>query len=183
MKKTILIGVALVAMTFTTTSAQIVWDVRVGANASQFSEGGNGLKLGLKAGAGVEFAFSELFALKPGVNFSMKGSSVDGKFGIGEKESFNLSYLEVPVLASFRFPVTRGFSLALSVGPYGAYRLNNPDWADGLERFDAGVDGSLDFVFNRRFVIGAGAQYGLLDVSKDHSLKNINYSLTFGLKF
>lgn len=166
-------------------NAQVKWDVRVGVNVSQFSEGDAGLKLGLKAGVNAEFEFSELFALRPGLYFSMKGSSEDTKFASDFPSKANLSYIELPVLASFRFPVKNNFSLALNAGPYFACRVNKePDMLPGVNTFDMGVEAGLDFVFGK-FVFGPGVQYGLTEAAKYGTTKlhNINYSLTFGYKF
>lgn len=181
MKKLIFAILATVAVT--SASAQFAWDARIGANASQFSEGGNMMKLGLKVGAGVEYGISDLFALRSGLYFSMKGASKDKDFAIGKEESINISYLDLPLMASFRFPVTSGFKLALNGGVYGALRLNDPDLVADPATADFGVAAGLDFIFSQRFVMGAEVQYGLADVAKNSSMKNINYSLVFGYRF
>ena len=184
MKKIFAVSI-IMAAAVAVSNAQVNWDVRVGANVSQFSEGDAGLKLGLKAGVAMEYAFSDLFVLRPGLFFSMKGSSDDTKFAAGFPKDFNLSYIELPVLASFRFPVSGNFSLALNAGPYVACRINGkPDALPDSEAIDFGAEAGLDFVFGR-FVFGPQVQYGLNKVAKvaGESYHNINYSLTFGMKF
>ncbi|WP_295935977.1 porin family protein [uncultured Alistipes sp.] len=183
MKKTIILGLFLF-FAFTA-KAQLAWDVRLGANASQFSEGGAGFKLGVKAGVTAEYAFSKLFALRPGLYFSMKGSSDDKDFAVDFPTALNLSYLEVPVLASFRFRITERFGLAVHAGPYVAWRINKkPKLLSEVKSFDMGVNAALDFVFGR-FSFGPDVQYGLTKVAKveGSNLHNINYSLVFGYKF
>ncbi len=181
MKKTLILTAVLLCAAVAA-NAQFRLDVRAGANVSQFSEGDAGLKLGFKAGVTAEYGFSKLFALRPGVYFSMKGSSDTTDFAIDFPSSSNISYIEVPVLASFRFPVTKGFSLAVNAGPYAALRVN--DSVPGAERFDMGVDAGVDFVFGH-FVFGPNAQYGLTKVASAGGVNyhNICYSLTFGYKF
>lgn len=163
-------------------NAQLRWDVRLGANVSQFSEGNAGLKLGVKAGVTAEYGFSKLFALRPGVYFSMKGSSDTTDFASDFPTSTNISYIEVPVLVSFRLPITQGFGLAFNAGPYMAFRVN--DSVAGAERFDVGAEAGVDFVFGR-FVFGPSAQYGLTKVftAGSDDMHNVCYSLTFGYKF
>ncbi len=179
--KKLLFAIAFLAVA-ASASAQVKLDARLGAAVSQFSESGNGLKLGMKAGLGVEIGFSKLFAIRPGVYYAMKGCSLDNSFAIGEKESFNLSYLEVPVLASFRFPITKKFELAANAGPYVGFRLNKPDGAEGLKSVDFGLAVGLDFVFGR-FLFGPEVEYGLINVAKEGSDKNVAYFLSVGYKF
>ena len=183
MKKAIILGILL--LTAFAANAQLRWDVRVGANVSQFSEGGAGLKLGVQAGVTAEYGFSKLFALRPGVRFSMKGSSDSWAFAAGFPKAFNLSYLEVPVLASFRFPITQGFALALNAGPSFNFRVNKaPALLPGVRSFDLGAEAGLDFVF-RHLVFGPSAQYGLTNIASVNGEKyhNICYSFTIGYKF
>ena len=179
MKKCILILAAF--FTVTAISAQITWDVRIGANVSQFTKGGDMLKLGLKAGVAMEYSFSDLFSLRPAVNFSMKGSSVDGDFGIKKSDTYNLSYIEIPVYAMFRIPVSGNFSLSIGAGPYAGILLNKPDGLEKPKTFDAGVGAMLDFNFGR-FSFGPEVTYGFTEVTKAQKA-NICYSLTFGYKF
>lgn len=179
MKKGILILAAVFCAA--TVSAQITWDVRLGANVSQFTKGGDMMKLGLKAGVAMEYSFNDLFSLRPAVNFSMKGSSVNGDFAIKKKDSYNLSYIEIPVYAMFRIPVSQSFSMSVGAGPYAGILLNKPDGLEKPKNFDAGVGAMLDFNFGR-FSFGPEATYGLTEVTKAQK-SNICYSLTFGYKF
>ena len=183
MKKTVILGILLLSAL--AANAQLRWDIRAGVNVSQFSEGGAGLKLGIKAGVSAEYGFSQLFALRPGLYFSMNGSSEDRNFASGFPAGCNLSYIELPVLASFRFPVTSGFALALNAGPYMACRINKePKLMPSASTFDTGIEAGLDFVFGH-FSFGPSAQYGLTNAVKTDamSLHNICYTLTLGYKF
>ena len=183
MKKILILTLIIAASV--PSGAQLQWDARIGANVSQFSEGDAGMKLGLKAGVTAEYAFSDLFALRPGLYFSMKGSSGDTKFAADFPSAYNLSYIEIPVLASLRFRVTDGFKLALNAGPYFAYRINGkPEGLVGTKAFDMGAEAGLDFVFGK-FAFGPAVQYGLTRTARfgDRKLHNINYSLTFGFRF
>ena len=168
--------------------AQWTFDVRAGVNAATFDAGNTRMALGLKAGAGAEYAFSDLFALRPGLFFSMKGASLENarRFEYDGDKIYRSSYLEVPVWASFRFDVARNFRLAVNAGPYAGYRLGgkSKELTD-VKDFDAGIGAGLDFLIGRRWVIGAEGQYGLMKVAKlaNKSLNNINYSLVFGYRF
>ncbi|MDR2886189.1 MAG: PorT family protein [Rikenellaceae bacterium] len=182
MKKAILLAAALLALT--AAKAQLTWEARLGAVVSKFTESDTKMKLGMKAGVGAQYAVSDLVAVRPGVYFTMKGASKDDSFAIGSGDSFNLSYLEIPVLASFRFPMTENFKLALSAGPYFGLRLNKPDGTEGLKTGDFGVNVGLDFIFGKagKIVLGPEIEYGLTKVGADDD-KNLAYMLCLGYKF
>ena len=186
MKRIILLSLFLLVSSVS--FAQWSFDARIGANASTFDASKTRQALGLKAGAGAEYTLSDLFALRSGLYFSMKGASMEGarRFEYDGDKIYRSSYLELPVLASFRFDVARNFRLALNVGPYAAYRLGGKkNGLTDVKDFDAGIDAGLDFILHNRWVIGAGCQYGLMKVGKlgTEKVNNINYSLLFGYKF
>jgi len=59
----------------------------------------------------------------------------------------------------------------------------NTDDALKFNKFDAGINAGLDFVF-QRFLLGVEAKYGLSSLSSNvNKLHNINYSLIIGYKF
>ena len=173
-------------MTALVSNAQISFDVRVGANVSGIENSDAKMKLGLKAGAGIDYAFTEAFSLRPMLYYTSKGVS-EGKSNLGffPDKTTSLDYIQLPVLAAYHFKITDGFSLVANAGPYAAYLINekNTDDAVKFNKFDAGVNAGLDFVF-RRFVVGVEAEYGLSSLSSNVSkLHNINYSLMIGYKF
>ena len=183
MKKTVLamISVLMVSTTF----AQVSWDVRIGSNLSGLSQGDLTSKFGVKSGFGVEYAFSELFAIRPALFYSVKGAS-DGNtpFDFSPKNTTKLNYIEVPVLASFRFQVAEKFGITLNVGPSLGYCVSEkPVTFTELNYFDFGANMGLDFVFNTKFVVGVESQYGISELAKDSNMHNINYSLMFGYRF
>ncbi len=179
MKKIVLTLLAVMAVS--ATFAQIKWDARLGAVVSKFTETDTKMKLGMKAGVGVEFDLGQQFSLRPGLFYTMKGSSKDDSFATSNDKAFNLSYLEVPVLASYRFDITQSFALAVNAGPYVGLRLNSPDWGRGLKAADFGLNVGLDFIFGK-FVLGPEIEYGFTKVGLGDD-KNLAYSLCLGYKF
>lgn len=184
MKKVIF--VVLIMLVVSVCYAQMSWEARIGANLSGVSKGDVSMKFGAKAGVGIEYAFTSLFAIRPALFFSMKGAT-DGKspFDFSPDETLKLNYVEIPVLASFRFKVVENFSLALNAGPSFSCRLSKkPDLLTDLNAFDIGANMGLDFVLHKKFVIGVEGQYGLSKLTdKGDEPHNINYSLSFGYKF
>ncbi len=180
MKKTIILLSALFMAG--AAGAQVTWEARLGAAVSKFTEMDTKMKLGMKAGVGMEYGFSDLFAVKPGLYFAMKGSSRDNSFAIGNGDALNLSYLEIPVLASFRWCVANDFRIAFNAGPYAALRLNSPDGGEGLKKGDFGVAAGLDFIMGP-WVVSPEVEYGLVKVSGYGDDRNLAYFLSLGYRF
>lgn len=185
MKKVILLMTMVLLCTLG--FGQVSWDAHVGGNLSNFSKGDLQMKWGMKVGVGASHSFCELFALRSGLYFSMKGASVsDKKFGFNPDKTFKLSYLELlPVLAAFRLPVSSRFAFVLSGGPYLAYQVNKRLilGAEKVRRFDSGVQAGLDFEFGK-YLVGVEAQYGLSRLyGASGAPHNVNYSLTCGYRF
>lgn len=167
--------------------AQVSWDIRAGANVSGVTNTDTQMKLGAKAGIGMEYALTDMFALRPSLFFTMKGYSISkNNMGFNPKETLKLNYLEMPVLASFRFKTTDNLTIAFNAGPYVAYRLSKNTDGD-LPKYrdmDWGAMAGIDFVI-KKFVIGVDGAYGASTLFKESGSKqhNVNYSLTLGYKF
>ena len=183
MKKCIVVFIAL----FITSSnyAQVSFDARVGANLSGISESGLTMKFGAKAGLGIDYRLSELLALKSGLFFSMKGATdAHTPFDFFPENKKELNYLEIPVLASIRFQFAPKFGIAINAGPSIWYRVSKkPEGLIEMNPVDIGANAGLDFVFNKKVVIGIESQYGLSELTKESKQHIINYSLMFGYRF
>jgi len=148
------------AVTFIITAlvsnAQVSFDVRAGANVSGIENSNTQMKWGLKVGAGIEYSFTEAFSVRPMVYYTSKGST-EGKnnLGFSPDKIMPLDYIQLPVLASYRFKITDSFSLSVNAGPYAAYLINKKNTEADLKynKFDAGINSGIDFVF-QRFVVG-----------------------------
>lgn len=176
----------LIVLLFASSSyAQVSFDARVGGNLSGIPEGDFTMKFGAKAGLGIDIALSEPVALKSGVFFSMKGVS-NGKtpFDFFPENRKDLNYLEIPVLASFRFPISSKFSIALNAGPSICYLVSKkPEGMTEMSSTDVGANGGVDFEFNKKIIIGIESQIGLSELNKDSKQHIVNYSLMLGYKF
>lgn len=184
MKKVILVAILLLSTV--AVSAQLSFTVRAGANVSGIENADSQMKIGWKAGAGVDYAFSNLFSVRPMLYFTTKGCSYgDNNLGFSADKVFNLNYLELPLLASFHFGLRKDMSLVASIGPYLAYRVNKtPSTETIYKKIDTGGCVGLDLIY-KKIVIGVEGQYGTSSLAKtvDGSLHNINYSLVLGYNF
>lgn len=76
-------------------SAQFHADLRAGATASAI--GDQHLKMGIRAGAGVEYLFTERWGLRSGLFFSMKGATTSNNvFNYDADKATRLSCLDLP---------------------------------------------------------------------------------------
>jgi hypothetical protein len=113
-------------------------------------------RYGFNLGFYGQLLSSDVFAIQPELLFSTKGSKAEYKGLFDGNIKYNLSYLDLPVLAVFKL----GESAEIHLGPYVSYLLG----ADISHKGD----------------LGSGVQ----DIDKDH-LKSFDYGLSggFGLNF
>ena len=121
---------ALVLTVFTASifgvNAQVQFGVKAGANFANItnSDGGKTL-VGLNAGALVKIPVTEAFSVQPEAVFSMQGVKYDG----GKN---TLSYINVPVLATYTLPV----GVFFQTGPQIGFLMSAKAKEDGGESID-----------------------------------------------
>ncbi len=134
----------------------------------------------MKPGFAVGFYFrknvADVISIQPEINYSLKGSQINYNSVLGNgKYRFNLSYIEIPVLANFHI----GESLYFSAGPYIAAliaaKVKDVDGdgsvnsvreldRDDFNTFDYGVAGGVGFDFSGG-TAGVRYNYGLNEVA------------------
>ena len=127
-------------------------------------------RYGFNLGFYGQILSSDVFAIQPELLFSTKGSKIEygGNF-FDQDVKYNLSYLDLPVLAVFKL----GESAEVHVGPYVSYLLaanishdgdlgNGTDEIDRdhLKTFDYGLSGGFGLNFGS-IQVGARYNYGL----------------------
>ena len=134
---------------------------------------GNTSIFNFHVGAVGDYAFSESFYLEPGLYFTKKGTSYDYDLGFLGSESIDMElyYLELPVLASYRFNFTDKFGLNLQAGPYAAFGLFGES-GEGVDSFDEGVFKKFDAGLR----LATGAQFSAFSVSLGYDLGLMNIS-------
>lgn len=111
-----------------TVFAQLRWDVKAGMSVANMTQMDEGAKFGYTIGVGADYAFSDMFSLHTGINFTSKGTrevDFEDDYGMYDKETFQvfLHYAELPVLAAVKFPIMDNFKITLNAGPYIAVGL------------------------------------------------------------
>src|SRR5687768_1448547 len=137
-------------------------------------------RYGFHAGIYGQLFANEGFAIQPELNFSTKGNKVSTEFGVIDQETkFNLSYLDVPILAVFKL----GNAAEIHAGAYWAYLVGanidtDGDLGDGfvdLDRdnfddWDYGLVGGVGFNLSH-VQIGARYNYGLNTIARSSGAK------------
>lgn len=138
----------------------------------------------------TDIGITKWFYIQPGVYFTTKSfdfylSNTDNP-NYDWRRLYELYYLEIPVLASFRIELADDFMLQLNAGAFVACGvggnvkdniikdelinigdfLGNPfvKGEGGLHRFDAGLQFGIGFTYNE-FFIGAAYDWGLFDIT------------------
>jgi hypothetical protein len=210
MKKILVL--AIIAMVSATAVAQISWNVKGGINLSSFGgEDLNGSKLNLnyQVGVGMDYALSKRISIQPSLLFITKGA----KYHSGlEKTTLNPQYIELPIMAAYKYRLSDKMKLAISAGPYIAYGIGgkfNDEISTGgsttlVEKNIFGdrnnftnrplTDNRLDYglgagaaIETNHFIVGLNASSGLKKILKDQltfkNARNVCYSLSVGYKF
>ena len=136
---------------------------------------------GINLGLTVDLPVVKSFYWKTGLFFTQKGYD-------GYKQSsiyqMSINYLELPILASYRYNFNEKTQLQINAGPYVAYwtafekdedgrKFKRKDFDSGSysfkdfkdeypKSFDVGVQISEYLRFKKHFLVGIGFEYGLL---------------------
>ncbi len=204
-----LLSFLVVAIVAIAASAQITWNAKAGFGFSNciYSDGDNSdakTHFVGKIGLGMEYPLSANFSLMPSAEFALKGAKWGAEM---EKETVDIYYFQIPVLAAYRFHIADRLNLVAKAGPYFAFGFagsvdysstyggESYDESDDLfsdevggKRFELGLDFGVDLEF-QRFVVGAEYEFGLTPLVKydeegdDFSIKNSAFYVTVGYKF
>lgn len=186
----------------------VTFSIRGGLNVASLSLEGidTKSKAGFHAGVGVDFPILESFYVQSGLYYSMKGVKFDYTSS-GEKfeDKLNIGYIEIPVLASYRYNFDDANQLQFNFGPYFAYGVHgkvketatyrgvsyeddygwfsNDGYVKG-KRFDMGLQLGLGVTLAKHFYVGVAYEFGLVNQVKDsNATKNSNFMASVGYQF
>lgn len=163
-------------------------------NSDDFYLDGSSAKCGLNLGvvAGFQVAPATPVYLETGLYYTEKG----GKGNYNGAFTYQLNYLEVPLLMKCRFDIDRETSVQPFVGAYGAMGVSgkikdfNSRQAyssfddDAFQRFDAGLRLGCGLQFSNLYA-EAGYDLGLANIGHDYfdTTHNGNFYATIGVNF
>lgn len=146
--------------------SQVKWDAKVGMNFSNMTKFENTKALpGFQLGVGMDYGFSENWSLQSGLMISSKG------YKVKDYAKVRPIYLDIPILAAYKFNISDNTKFVINAGPYLAFGLG------GKCKFDEGGDYKLfkgedgeDAEYSR---FDLGIQYGIGLEIGDHYLVNL----------
>lgn len=181
----------------------LTWGIKAGVNASDLYGGdinSSDTRAGFNGGLFLNYRFSKYFAIQPEVAYTEKGSEV-GQGVVGEEGAvdYNLSYLEIPVLAKFYIPTGGLVEPNIYAGPEVGFKLNGEandnDLDDSVKDAEFGLafGGGVDFSLgnnptNLLRTIGLDLRYTLgltdvFDVPGDPEARNGAFTAAISLGF
>ena len=138
-------------------------------------------RIGFNIGVFGQLFSSETFALQPELLYSTKGSTAQYGGAINQEISYNLNYLDMPVLAVFKL----GDVGEIHLGGYASYLLNanisykgdfangsDPIDKDNLKSFDYGISGGLAANFGKAQV-GARYNFGVVKIANSNAARSV----------
>lgn len=192
MKKVFLL--VMLALSTLTVSAQedskFTFEIGAGLSKVVGSDADTKMNFSYMIGATYDLALSENFYIIPGLELINKGFKSDYIDG-----AVNMYYVQVPILAAYKFDIAENIKLAFKAGPYAAFgafgndiqfyngkTINVFDSDGGYKRFDAGVKGGIAVEVSR-FVIGAEYSRGFLKLDSNFKQYTQVFGLVLGYKF
>ncbi len=180
----------------------VTFGIRGGVNFAKQSISSDGYSFSLKSNVGfnvgvsVDIPILESFYLQSGLYYTVKGYKLEGEdyeYEEAATEKVNPSYLEIPILASYRYNFSDRTQLQINFGPYvacgiaGKYKFGDEEvdyFDDENKRFDAGLAFGAGMTFGHIFV-GLNYDLGLTNTLKDseESFKNRCLSINVGYNF
>ena len=183
--------------------APVTFGITTGLNFANMAIEDEGVSIspdsrtGFNIGHTVDLPLMESLYIKSGLLYSTKGF----KYEHGSTtETASPAYLEIPILASYRFSTNESMQFQVNFGPYLAYGIGGK-WKyekkgstietdffsseNETNNFDAGLQLGAGVVFSNNYYIGAAYQWGMANVSKedDYTFKNKNFMINIGYIF
>lgn len=212
---------------FSTDKAEqpVRFTIRGGVNFANIgvSGGGESESLGSRtafnAGVGVDIPIIESFYVQTGLYYTSKGykrtEDVElpypyNGYSVSLTAKGNPAYLELPVLASYRYNFNDATQLEVNVGPYFAFGIGgkekteevtafdkstetaeivteeNDFFGDDVKKFDMGLQVGLGVTFLKHVYLGVAYEFGFVNMFKDSDdvkAKNRNFMINLGYKF
>ena len=143
-------------------------------------------RIGLVAGAELEYQLSDIFSISGGALYSQQGCEWSED---GSTRTNKLDYINIPILAN----VYVVKNLAVKVGLQPAFNVNSKQKAskgdasvqgsiEGTKTFDCSIPVGLSYEY-KNFVIDGRYNFGLTKINKHADSKNSVFQLTLGYKF
>lgn len=162
------------------------------------------LKIGYSVGVGMDYAITDMWAFQTGLNFTSKGCK-GSEEGVDAK--INPVYLDIPLLAAIKLPISEGNTFVVNAGPYVGFGLGGKvtvesggaevgtklfkkiDGADEalMNRCAVGLQYGVGFELGYKYLLNLTGQYGFTNMFKksltQENNKNLAFMITVGYRF
>lgn len=152
---------------------------------------GDKARIAYKIGVSYDLALTENFSVIPGLELSLHNFKEDGIDG-----TINMTYLQLPIFAAYKFPISESMKLAIKVGPYVSYGLFGSDIeftnskrtkinvfdSDMFDRFDVGGIAGLSLEMEQ-LMVGFEFSRGFKKLNSNVKAFNQVYGIVLGYKF
>lgn len=216
MRKSIFLFIATLMCVATANAQSMWWDssksaegfglgAQFGLNLTKFShvDRWSDIKPGINVGVTLEKPIVNSLSVKTALLFTMKGTKGTNPNGFGGSitTTFAPYYLELPVLASYRVPVSDALRVQFDLGPYFAYGIGGRHkieaegrgagddvkddvFPDFLNRFDMGLQFGPSVTWKDKFTAGLIFDTSLIDISNmGGKVGNFSFMINLGYKF
>ena len=180
--------------------SQVKWDARVGMNFSNMTKFENTKALpGFQLGVGMDYGFSENWSLQSGLMISSKG------YKVKDYAKVRPIYLDIPILAAYKFNISDNTKFVINAGPYlafglggkckfdegGDYKLFKGEDGEDAEysRFDLGIQYGIGLEIGDHYLVNLTGQNGFIspfdypDGYDGDKPKNMTFSISVGYRF
>ena len=202
MKKIILTVAAVFAFGFAN-AQETKFGVKGGLNVANLSGDieDNSSKVGFHVGGFVEIKVSDKFSVQPELLFSTQGAKFEESgSGFSYESKYNLSYLNIPVMAKYyaadKFSLELGPQIGFLTSAKDDYTATesgvtvsgNEDIKDIFESVDFGLNFGAGYDFTENLSVGLRYNLGLSNIAKteagdDTKVQNTVFSVSLGYKF
>ena len=180
--------------------SQVKWDAKFGMNFSNMTKDSEAKVLpGFHLGVGMDYGFSENWSLQSGLMISSKGYKYD-KDVLGADFKARPIYLDIPILAAYKFNISDNTKFVINAGPYLAFGLGGKGKFDvdgaedikvfkgeeGMSRFDLGIQYGIGLEISEHYLVNLTGQNGFIcpwDVEDGDKPKNMTFSIGVGYRF
>lgn len=183
--------------------SQVKWDVKFGMNFSNATKMKDVVGVDTKAlpgfnlGVGMDYGFSENWSLQSGLIISSKGWKVkEGDI----KNTYRPIYLDIPILAAYKFNISDNTKFVINAGPYLAFGLGGKAKYEGggddkmfdkegwdMSRFDLGIQYGIGLEISEHYLVNLTGQNGFIcpwdDIDEGDKPKNMTFSIGVGYRF
>ena len=194
----------------------VQFGIRAGINFANASCKEDGDKVSLDArttfhvGVIADIPLMQSLYVQTGLYLQNKGAKYEESGdGWRVKDEYKPMYLQIPLLASYRYDFSDDVQLQFNVGPYFAYGIggkvksseefdgDTDSWeidffgdkddeeSMGNKRFDCGLQVGGGLTFAKKYYIGVAYEFGFGNISKwdDTTIKNKNLMVSLGYNF